>query len=51
MKVYPDFGHQDGLGVSPWFSIRGNQLYPDLGHPDGLGASSTLSLIRGSLKE
>ena len=38
-KLYPDYGHPDGMGASPWFRISGSNVYPDYGHPDGMGAS------------
>ncbi len=44
MKLYPDFGHPDGIGARPWFTIRGNQAYPDFGHPDGIGARPWFSM-------
>ncbi len=30
---YPDFGHAQGIGAAPWFSIRDGKVYPDFGHP------------------
>jgi hypothetical protein len=42
--MYPDFGHPEGGGARPWFSIQGNQLYPDFGHPEGRGARPWFSL-------
>jgi hypothetical protein len=44
MKIYPDFGHPDGIGARPWFMVRGNQLFPDFGHPDGTGARPWFSI-------
>ena len=38
-KVYPDFGHPNGIQASPWFRMQNEKLYPDFGHPEGLGAS------------
>ena len=36
--LYPDFGHPEGIGAKPWFTIRDDELYPAFGHPDGIGA-------------
>jgi hypothetical protein len=44
MKVYPDFGHPDGIGAKPWYRMQGNQLFPDFGHPDGIGARPWFSI-------
>jgi hypothetical protein len=35
-KLYPDFGHPNGIGATPWFRIKDNKLYPDFGHPGGI---------------
>jgi len=43
-KVYPDFGHPDGVGAHPWFVIRNNQLFPGFGHRDGVGARPWFSI-------
>lgn len=45
-KLFTDFGHPNGIGAAPWFSIRGDKLYPDFGHPGGIGAIPWFS-IRG----
>ena len=37
-KLYPDFGHPEGIGARPWFTIRGDKLYPAFGHPEGIRA-------------
>jgi len=39
-KLYPDFGHPNGMGAAPCYFIRNNKLYPDFGHPSGIGAST-----------
>ncbi|MFC2104368.1 hypothetical protein ACFLS4_03335 [Bacteroidota bacterium] len=39
MKYYPDFGHPQGMSVTPWFKLKGDKLYPDFGHPNGVGAA------------
>lgn len=26
-KLYPDFGHPNGLGETPWFRISGTESY------------------------
>ncbi len=44
MKAYPDFGHPEGIGASPWFKIRGDKLYPDFGHPKGIDPSPWFKL-------
>ena len=35
-NLYPAFGHPEGIGAQPWFTIRGDQLYPAFGHPKGI---------------
>jgi hypothetical protein len=44
MRLYPDFGHPDGMSARPWFTIRNNQLYSDFGHPDGMSARPWFSM-------
>jgi hypothetical protein len=38
-RLYPDFGHPNGIGMAPWFSIQDGKLYPEVGHPNGKGTS------------
>jgi hypothetical protein len=40
------FGHPEGIGAQPWFTIRGDKLYPAFGHPEGIGAQPWFT-IRG----
>ena len=53
-NVYPAYGHPEGIGAAPWFTIRGDNLSPAYGHPEGIGAAPcyrieglpTFSLLR-----
>ena len=38
-RVYPDYGHPQGIGSTPWFRISGAKLLPDYGHPQGIGST------------
>ncbi|MCH8029573.1 MAG: hypothetical protein IH874_06540 [Candidatus Dadabacteria bacterium] len=38
MKVYPDFGHPEGIQATPWFKMKDDKLFPDFGHPDGISS-------------
>ncbi|NIO09140.1 MAG: hypothetical protein GTO40_14460, partial [Deltaproteobacteria bacterium] len=44
-KVYPDYGHAEGVGIVPWYRLEEGKFYPDYGHPQGEQSKSWFMLI------
>jgi hypothetical protein len=50
-RLYPAFGHPEGIGAQPWFTIQDDKLYPAFGHPDGIGAQPWIQFLEGEAED